>query len=73
MKPFQGDGMMMLVDHLRWHRYQRGFGQWLPGLVNEVQVTVHPRHLVQGKGVGAGVICGQQRSLRLNLDLKGNV
>lgn len=73
MKPFQGDGIMMLFDHLRRHRHQRGFGRRLPGLVDEVQVTVHPCHLVQGEGVRAGVICRRQRWLGLNLDMKGRV
>lgn len=73
MKPFQGDGIMMLFHHLRRHWYGGGFGLRLPGLVDEVQVTVHPRHLVQGEGVRAGVVCRRQRWLRLNLDMNGKV
>lgn len=62
-KPLQGDGIMMLLDHLGCHWHRRRFGGRLPGLVDEIQVAVHPGHLVQCEGVRAGIICRYQGQL----------
>lgn len=48
---------MMLLHHLRCHWHRRRLGGRLPGLVDEIQVAVHPGYLVQCEGVCAGIIC----------------
>lgn len=53
----------MLFNHLRGHWHWRRFGGELPGLVDEVQVAVHPSHLVQSEGVCTGIICRKSRSM----------
>lgn len=51
----------MLLNHLGCHWHGRRFGRGLPGLVDQVQVAVHPSHLVERKGVCAGIICRRKR------------
>lgn len=54
---------MMLLNHLWCHWHRRRFGGGLPGLVDQVQVAVHPSHLVQRKRVRTGIVCGLKRLL----------
>jgi len=55
-EPLEGDGVVVLLHHLRSHGHRGRLGGVLPGLVDEVQVAMHPGHLVEGEGVRARIV-----------------
>ena len=55
-EPLQGNGVMLLPHHLGRHGHRGWFGRGLPRLVDQVQVAVHPGHLVGGERVCTVVI-----------------